>query len=92
MSCLIILSDVLRSVNPLLTATFTSPENMGTAAATTLWMLPLAVSISVIYKVLKLPQIRPAVFLKETLVLFFSIVIFIVVSALVLWVIAWLFV
>ena len=73
-------------------ATFTVPENITTNAQMTLWLLPLAASIAVIYKVLKLPEIKTINFIKETAVLFGSIVVFLAVSAVVLFALAWLFV
>jgi len=73
-------------------ATFFLPEDITMNAAMTLLLLPLAASIAVIYKVLKLPEIKPVNFIKETAVLFGSIVVFLAVSAVVLFVVAWLFV
>ena len=71
-------------------ATFSLPHNITTSASMTLWLLPLAASIAVIYKVLKLPKIKPVNFIKETAVLFGSIMVFLVVSAVVLFLVAWL--
>ena len=65
-------------------------SNITTSASMTLWLLPLAASIAVIYKVLKLPKIKPVNFIKETAVLFGSIMVFLVVSAVVLFLVAWL--
>ena len=71
-------------------ANFTTPENIGTEATALLWILPLAASISVTYKATKLPKIKALDFIKESIILFGSIVVFIVTSALVLYVAAWL--
>jgi hypothetical protein len=57
-----------------------------------LWLLPLAASIAVVYKATKLPTITAGNFVKEVVVLFGSIVVFIVISALVLYALAWLIV
>lgn len=71
-------------------ATFTTPENIGVTPQSILWLLPLVAAISVVYKTTKLPKIRFAHFVKESVVLFGSIVIFMAITALVLCAIAWL--
>lgn len=71
-------------------ASFTIPENIGTEPTALLWVLPLAASIAVTYKATKLPSIKALNFIKESAILFGSIVVFIVTSALVLYVAAWL--
>jgi len=72
-----------------LTATFTAPENIGVSAASILWLLPLAMSIAVVYKATKLPTIKPAVFLRESVILFGSIMVFLVITAVVLLAVTW---
>jgi len=71
-------------------ATFTTPENIGVTPQSMLWLLPLVASISVVYKTTKLPKIRFTHFVKESVVLFGSIVIFMAITALILCAIAWL--
>ena len=71
-------------------ATFTVPERISVDPQSLLWLLPLVASIAIVYKTTKLPKIRPANFLKEVVVLFGSIVVFMVVTAVVLYVLAWL--
>jgi hypothetical protein len=71
-------------------ATFTTPENIGVTPQSMLWLLPLVASISIVYKTTKLPKIRFTNFVKETVVLFGSIVIFMAITALVLVAFAWL--
>ena len=71
-------------------ATFTTPENISVTPQSMLWLLPLVAAISVVYKTTKLPKIRFAHFLKESIILFGSIVIFMAVTALVLVAFAWL--
>jgi len=71
-------------------ATFTMPENIGVTPKSILWLLPLVAAISVVYKTTKLPKIRFTHFVKESVVLFGSIVIFMAITALVLCAIAWL--
>ena len=71
-------------------ATFTTPENIGVTPNSMLWLLPLVAAISVVYKTTKLPKIRFANFLKESVILFGSIVVFMAITALVLVALAWL--
>jgi hypothetical protein len=71
-------------------ATFTIPEKITTDPQSMLWLLPLVAAIAIVYKATKLPEIKIANFLKESVVLFGSIVIFMFVTALILYSIAWL--
>ncbi len=71
-------------------ATFTIPEKIGTDPQSMLWLLPLVAAIAVVYKATKLPEIKAANFIKEAVVLFGSIVIFMIITALVLCASAWL--
>jgi len=70
-------------------ASFTIPEQIGTTPQSMLWLLPLVASISIVYKATKLPEINFGNFIKEAAVLFGSIVIFMLVTALILYAIAW---
>ena len=74
----------------LLIASFTAPINIGTDPQSVLWLLPLAAAISIVYKATKLPQIRAADFIKETAVLWGSIIVVMVIAAVVLHGFAWL--
>jgi hypothetical protein len=71
--------------------TFMTPERVGVTPFSLFWALPLIASISIVYKATKVYQIRPLAFAKETAGLFGSIVAFLLVAALVLCAIAWLF-
>ncbi len=71
-------------------ANFTAPIEIGTSPQSVLWLLPLTAAIAVIYKTTKLSTITAKYFLKETIALFASIIVFIVTTALVLYIIAWL--
>jgi hypothetical protein len=71
-------------------ATFTVPEKIGVNPQSMLWLLPLVASIAVVYKATKVPKITAANFLKESVILFGSIVIFMAITALVLVAFAWL--
>ncbi len=74
----------------LIIATFTTPEKIGANPQSMLWLLPLVAAIAIVYKATKLPEIKAANFLKEAVVLFGSIVVFMSITALVLCAIAWL--
>ena len=74
----------------LLMATFTAPEGLGTNPRSLLWLLPLAAAIAVVYKATKVSRITARNFLKETATLFGSIAVFIIVTALGLYALAWL--
>jgi hypothetical protein len=71
-------------------ASFTTPENFGPNPQSMLWLLPLVAAIAIIYKATKLPSIKAGNFIKETSVLFGSIIVFIIIAALILHAVAWL--
>ena len=71
-------------------ATFTEPEQFGPSSQSMLWLLPLVAAIAIIYKATKLPVIKAGNFIKESVILFASIIAFIVVAALTLHALAWL--
>lgn len=71
-------------------ASFTAPENIGTTAQSMLWLLPLAAAIAITYKATKIQTITADKFTKEALVLFGSIIVFIITIALGLHALAWL--
>ncbi len=80
----------MTTIAAFIMATFTTPENIGVTPQSMLWLLPLVASISVVYKTTKLPKITFAHFVKESVVLFGSIVVFMAITALVLVAMAWL--
>lgn len=65
-------------------AGFTAPMDLGTDPRSLLLLLPLLAAITIVYKATKLPVVSPGNFLKESVILFCSIVVFMVVSAAVL--------
>jgi hypothetical protein len=71
-------------------ASFTVPEQIRTNPQSILWLLPLAAAIAVVYKATKLPTITVGVFLKEAAILFGSIIVFVAITALALYALAWL--
>lgn len=75
----------------LVLATFTSPETIGTSPQSMLWLLPLAAAVAIVYKAMKLKTFTAASFAKEAIVLFGSIIIFMAITAVVLFVFARMF-
>jgi hypothetical protein len=71
-------------------AQFRVPEEIGTNPRSLLLVLPLLAAIAVVYKATKVPKVTVGNFLKETMLLFGSIFVFIVITALVLAAVAWL--
>ena len=71
-------------------AQFKVPEDIGTNPRSLLLVLPLLAAIAIVYKATKVPKVTVGNFLKETILLFGSIFVFIVITALVLAAVAWL--
>jgi len=71
-------------------ATFTAPQEIGVNPQSMLWLLPLAAAIAVVYKATKLPTITARNFIKEAAILFGSIIVFIIITALALYTLTWL--
>jgi hypothetical protein len=71
-------------------AQFRVPEEIGTTSQSLLLLLPLLAGIAVVYKATKMPKISFVSFIKESVVLFGSILVFMAITALVLAAIAWL--
>ncbi len=71
-------------------AQFRVPEDIGTNPRSLLLVLPLLAAIAVVYKATKVPKVTVGNFLKETILLFASILVFMVITALVLAAVAWL--
>jgi hypothetical protein len=70
-------------------AGFASPEAIGTTAQSLLLLLPLVAAIAIVYKATKVSRVSAGNFIKESALLFGSIVIFMVITALVLSALAW---
>jgi hypothetical protein len=71
-------------------AQFRVPEDIGTNPRSLLLLLPLLVGIAVVYKATKVPKVSFGSFIKESVLLFASILVFMVITALVLAAVAWL--
>ena len=71
-------------------AQFRVPEEIGTNPRSLLLLLPLLVGIAVVYKATKVPKVSFGSFIKESVLLFASILVFMVITALVLAAVAWL--
>jgi hypothetical protein len=71
-------------------AKFKVPEDIGTNPRSLLLLLPLLAAIAIVYKATKVPKVTLGNFIKETVLLFASIFIFMVITALALAAVAWL--
>ena len=80
----------MTTIHVSILAGFTSPLQIETNPLSLLWLLPITMAIAVVYKAIKLPTIKTADFLKETLLLFASIAVFMAVTALFLYALEWL--
>ncbi len=67
-----------------------NPLRIGITAQSTIWLLPLVAAISVVYKTTKMEKIKAGVFLKEVIILFGSIVVFMLITAVIIFAAAWL--
>jgi len=76
--------------NIFMIATFTSPEQICPNPQAMLWVLPLTAAIAMVYKATKMPKFTTIAFLKEAVVLFGSIVAFLIITAAALFAVAWL--
>jgi len=72
-----------------LLASFTTPMHIGTDPISMLWLVPLVVTISIVYKATKVAYIRAWPFVRETAALCGSILVFIAVAAGILYALAW---
>jgi len=79
----------MTAFSEILLASFTTPMHINTDPASMLWLLPLVASIVVVYKATKVHGIRAYPFIKESAVLFGSILAFIIVAALILYGVTW---
>jgi hypothetical protein len=80
----------MPTIATFLLADFTVPERITVDPQSMLWLLPLVAAVAIVYKATKVPKIKAAHFIKEVAVLFGSIIVFMVITALVLYVLAWL--
>ena len=61
-------------------AGFMSPMDIPTSPAAMLWMFPLVLSIVIVYKATKMRIIFPKKFVKEVIVLFLTISLFLILA------------
>jgi hypothetical protein len=61
-------------------ASFMLPMDIPTSPSAMLWMFPLILSIAIVYKATKLRVIFPKKFIKEVVILFFTISIFLILA------------
>jgi hypothetical protein len=82
-------NGMMEGLYTTLLASFTYPVHMGASHWSQLWIVPLLASIATVYKATKVNSIDAKRFPRETLGLFCSILVFIIIAALVLVSIAW---
>jgi hypothetical protein len=70
-------------------AGFSCPIYIPTTPQSLLWVVPLTASLAIVYKATKLPKITPVNFIKETAALIGSILVFLAVTAVILYAVAW---
>jgi len=70
-------------------AGFTAPMQMGLSPWSLVWMLPLTVSIAVVYKATKVHRVQAGPFFKEAGLLSLSIVAFMAIAGVILCAICW---
>jgi len=68
-------------------ASFTVPYEIGGDSMSLLWLLPLLAAVAIVYKALKLPVITANKFIREVVVLFGTILLFMALIAVGLYVI-----
>ena len=66
----------------LLAQLFRQPIRIPTEPASLLWVLPICLSIALVYKSIKLEVLTPAILLREVAFLFITIIGFLIVVAL----------
>jgi len=67
---------------------FTQPCYIPTDITSLLWAIPICLSISVVYKAIKIEPIDPGYFAREVSLLFVTIVGFLIFVAVILWTVA----
>jgi hypothetical protein len=75
---------LIAELTSLVMAGFMAPEEIGTTRQSLLLLLPVVISIAVIYKATKVPRISFGNFIKESILLFLSITAFLLIIALIL--------
>ena len=79
----------MSCIAAMILANFTMPEEISVTDLSMFWLLPLVMAIAVVYKATKVREVKALNFIKESVVLFGSIVVFMFITAVVLLSIAW---
>ncbi|MBN1788750.1 MAG: hypothetical protein JW806_10220 [Sedimentisphaerales bacterium] len=72
---------MITDTNLYILAGFTAPIHIGTTAGALLLALPLIAVIAIIYKVTKIDEIKFVHFVRQVVILFTSIVVFMILAA-----------
>ena len=70
-----------------LLASFTVPYEVCNDATSLLWLLPLLAAVAIVYKTLKLPAVTVEKFIREVVILFGTILLFMALIAIALYII-----
>ena len=79
----------MAALSGIFLASFTTPMRIDTSPASLLWLIPLVAAIAVVYKATKVHRIKAYPFIKESAILFGSIMVFLGVAAVILFALAW---
>ena len=79
---------LIDGLSLMLAQLFTQPTYIPTNIISLLWAIPICLSISVVYKAIKIEHFAPGYFAREVSLLFVTIICFLIVVAVVLWTIA----
>lgn len=71
-----------------LLALFTEPMYLPTHPSSLLWLVPICLSVSLVYKAIKIEEFQPRVFVREVTFLFGTLIIFLAVIAVALLIVA----
>jgi hypothetical protein len=80
----------MPAIAMIMLAQFRIPQELSTNPRSLLLLLPLLAAIAIVYKATKVPKVSVGNFIIESALLFGSILVFMVITALVLAAIAWL--
>jgi len=72
----------------LLSQVFVQPLEVPTRALALLWALPISLTIAIVYKAIKLPNLEKNLYLREVILLFLWIIGCLILAALILLIIA----
>jgi len=82
----------MNFLSMLMLASFTAPIEIKTDPASFFWLLPICAVIACVYKATKLKKIEPVSFIKDSSLLFATIILFMAIIAVGIYLFVWLIV